>query len=121
MSTLVTQLLPGLKVSVRRARPQRCLKLNFIARPDKPFRQRRRHELIQRGSGPQAIHREGWLVGHRLTARHRNRDVDGSHIDYRLGCGGAANLNNSGSERGQFKREGYFFHCVPFLAIHASI
>ena len=24
----------------RRARPQRCLKLNFIARPDKPFRQR---------------------------------------------------------------------------------
>ena len=105
----------------RRARPQRCLKLQFIPATHKPFRQRRRHELIQRGSGPQAIHREGWLLGHRLTARHRNGDVDGAHVDYRLGRGGATNLNNSGSERGQFKREGYFFHCVPFPAIHASI
>ena len=88
----------------RRARPQRCLKLKLIPIADKPFRQRRRHELVQAGAGPQAIHREGWLGRHRLTARHGHGDVDGAHVDCRLGRGGAANLNKGGRERGQFKR-----------------
>ena len=84
----------------RRARPQRCLKLQLIPIADKPFRQRCRHELIQRGSGPQAIHREGWLGRHRLTARHGHGDVDGAHVDCRLGRGGAADLNKGCGKRG---------------------
>ena len=105
----------------RSARPQRCLKLKLIPVTHEPFRQRRRHELIQRRARLEAIHGKGWPIWHRLTARHRNGDVDGAHVDCRLGRGGAANLNKGGRERGQFKREGDFFHCAPFPAIQASI